>query len=241
MCLIVHKPAGVAWPLDVLRSAARKNPDGIGWMYHDGQQMRVGRYVNPNRKAYKHKLLETAAALADHEVLLHLRQATHGDVTKANCHPFKVIDGLYMMHNGVLYDEDPQGAESDTGSFIRTKLRPLLQRDRGLIYTGALMGLLESAVSSFNRLVFMDAEGWVGYVNHAEGVMYNDCWLSNTYAWGHTAPTAIMEWEKEGYGQNVIDFDYSTYPSQSIRGLDRDYYNERENEAAAFQPWKLPA
>lgn len=239
MCLIIRKPAGAAWPLEVLRSAARKNPDGIGWMYHDGLQLRVGRYVNPNRKAYKRKLFETAAALVDYEVLLHLRMATHGKVVHANCHPFKVIDGLYMMHNGVLHDEETEGVESDTAAFIRTKLRPLLERDRGLIYTGAFLGLLGGAVGSFNRLVFMDAEGWIGHVNYDEGVMHNDCWLSNTYAWGRSAPS-MPWWDQKSCGQDLIDFDYSTYPSQAIRGLDHDDDGEQE-APAAFQPWRLPA
>lgn len=238
MCLIVRKPAGVVWPLGVLRSAAKKNPDGIGWMYHDGAQLRVGRYVNPNRKAYKRKLLDVAAALVDHEVVLHLRMATHGTVSPGNCHPFKVIDGLYMMHNGVLDGEKPEGVESDTVSFIRTKLRPLLERDRGLIYMGAFMGLLEEAVGTFNRLVFMDGSGWIGHINYDQGLMYNGCWLSNTYAWGRSVPVAPW-WEEKDHLRSVVDFDYSTYPSQSIAGLDHDY--EDEHTPAAFQPWRLPS
>lgn len=116
MCLIIHKPAGRAVCPAFLENAWRRNGHGWGllqWGADGEPQVQRGMRL-PELLAAVSALPEPARAL------LHLRQATVGEVNLAMAHPFEVRPGVWLMHNGSLRHLAPrQPGHSDTAELAR--------------------------------------------------------------------------------------------------------------------------
>lgn len=182
MCLIIHKPAGLRIPAALLHAAAELNADGWGLMGFDPQgRLLLERHatIDPER------LLETEAAHVDSEFALHLRRQTRGSSGLDNVHPFRIVDGLYPMHNGTLpitaasAKESPR--RSDTWHFSAEVLRPLAQRHPGLFSDYAFIRLLELSLCPENKLALLDQrQRRIVLVNRDHGAELEGLWLSNT-------------------------------------------------------------
>ena len=99
MCLIIHKPRGAEIPADLLEAAVSLNRDGWGLMgFSPEGDLLVERHARVNLD----DILATERRYRDSEYVLHLRKRTRGAADIDNAHPFKVIDGVYMMHNGTI-------------------------------------------------------------------------------------------------------------------------------------------
>lgn len=177
MCLIVHKPAGVRIPHELLRAAARLNADGWGLMGHDAQGRRLfERHSQLDIEA----LLEAEERVAPAEVALHLRRRTRGRVDLDNTHPFEVDEGVYLMHNGTLNFDDGAAGESDTRSFAELVLRPLSRRYSGLLVDREFLRLLELSMTPQNKAVLYDfRRRRFDILNHAQGAAFEGLWLSS--------------------------------------------------------------
>jgi hypothetical protein len=167
MCLIIVKPAGIDVSKQLIASALSYNPDGIGIMYHDGKIPVIRRYLT--NKTLHSELL----ALNDYQVAIHFRQATHGRVDMANCHPFELPHSHgWLMHNGIISIRQSDKTKSDTWHFVQT--------------IGKRLQNLETIVGPSNKLVIMSKNGKIDIIG--EGVHYDGLWLSNTYAWDYPEP-----------------------------------------------------
>jgi len=104
--------------LPLFREYGRFNRDGWGIGWFDGNAATVERF--PNRADQNDRFAELIEEVRSHNVLAHVRWATHGYKCECNCHPFKHHyrgrDWL-MAHNGVVNDaiSHPM-AEGDTDS-----------------------------------------------------------------------------------------------------------------------------
>lgn len=178
MCLIVHKPAGLRIPHELLDAALRLNPDGWGLMgfQPDGELLlQRGLHIQPAQ------LIELENRLADAEYVLHLRRQTRGSSGLENTHPFKVIDGLYLMHNGTLPIEVVAPGRSDTWHFTTEVLRPLAQRYPGVLSDADFARLLELGLRSENKLALLDQRlRRIVLINRQHGAELEGLWLSNT-------------------------------------------------------------
>lgn len=210
MCLIIHKPAGKAIPDWVINSAYESNSDGIGIM-HSGT-MRKWAHLDPER--IKQELQE----LEDVELAVHFRMATDGRVNKKNAHPFKLKNGAYLMHNGILskYRTAPDAEESDTRRFIREFCNPLISKHGSIP-----RALLEPAITG-NKICIGQRDGTIS--RYGSGWLeYFGCYFSNTYAWD--APdrwSDLRDWAcglqgntrkylpKMDYSIDSEDFDHDT-------------------------------
>ena len=177
MCLIIHKPAGLRIPHDLLIAAARLNADGWGLMGHDAGGQRL---LQRHSQLEIEELLETEEELAHAEYALHLRRRTRGRIDLDNTHPFEVDEGVYLMHNGTLqFDEGPAG-DSDTRSFSELVLRPLSRRYPGLLVDREFLHLLELSLSPQNKAVLYDfPRRRFDFLNHRSGAQFEGLWLSS--------------------------------------------------------------
>lgn len=177
MCLIIHKPAGLRIPHDLLRAAIRLNGDGWGLMgvAADGRRL-LERHAQSDLGA----LLATEEHLAQAEYALHLRRRTRGRVDLENTHPFEIDEGIYLMHNGTLsFDEGPAG-DSDTRSFAELVLRPLSRRYPGLLIDREFLHLLELSLSTQNKAVLFDfPRRRFDFLNRHAGAEFEGLWLSS--------------------------------------------------------------
>ena len=102
MCLLIAmNPGACPQEMDLL-DAARNNPDGFGYAIVVGDRIVTHRGMSASKVITD--FLEDRARWSDGPAIFHARFATHGDVNKANCHPFRVggSQKTYMAHNGIL-------------------------------------------------------------------------------------------------------------------------------------------
>lgn len=178
MCVIIHKPQAAAVPADLLDAALALNTDGWGLMGFaaDGEPV-IERHAETDPQAIRQVLAAHPAG----ELVLHLRQRTRGNNSQDNAHPFKIADGLYLMHNGTLPLATRVAGRSDTWHLVNDLLRPLHRGYPGLLADPAFLALLELGLKPENKIVLMDAKaGGIAVLNRAHGAEFDGLWLSNT-------------------------------------------------------------
>jgi hypothetical protein len=180
MCLMIWQPARARFNRDDIADFWAHNPDGMGIMWVSRGRVAVRKRLPRNAEDawdfYRRHALGRNCAI-------HFRMCTHGAIDTANCHPYKVTHGIWLMHNGVLeVDTRSDPARSDTWHYVRAVLRPQLQLAPSLLYSPAWQQILAAHVGPGNRLLFLAPRGPV-VVNRHLGVEYKGAWLSNSYAW----------------------------------------------------------
>lgn len=178
MCLIIHKPRGVKIPADLLEAAVSLNRDGWGLMgFSASGELLVERHAD----VALDEILATEERHRDAEYVLHLRKRTRGAANADNAHPFKVTDGVYLMHNGTLKLEPRVAGMSDSWHFVTDILRPLAQRREGILLDNALHKLLEITLRPENKLALLHYPSRrIVLINRAHGAELDELWLSST-------------------------------------------------------------
>lgn len=205
MCVIFHKPAGVAVSELSLRNAHRVNNDGFGFMYFNPEDKRIHTFKGLVKDV--NTIIEYAKDLTEFEVCYHFRIKTHGVVADSTCHPFQVTNkethgsDIFFMHNGVISGMQSSAVESDTQMFNKNILFPLLEKNPGFLKTEACKILIEKMLGTGNKLCFMDTDGEVIKFNAQLGDTYEGMWVSNKNFVPYTAPpsTRTNRWSDEDY------------------------------------------
>jgi hypothetical protein len=189
MCLLVLKPAGIRLPTsEEIHRAWTRNKDGGGFSFRDKDgtlSMCKGIFCVQSMVLSMEKFL-----CVEREAVIHLRYSTHkGDKTK-NCHPHRIGDGGMGVcsHNGII-DIDHRSGESDTRSYVRQIITPLMT-DLGGRITPALALVLGRDIGRGNKLVITPQEGVSVIVNEDEGVWQDGLWWSNRSAFA-SAPVSL--------------------------------------------------
>lgn len=148
MCLIIRKPPGRRVPAEFLEHVWQRNSHGWGAFHLAAQQ------VESARGMALAELLDYNAGLPlESEVHLHLRRATYGAINEAMTHPYRVRDGLLLMHNGSIHPLAPADrAVSDSAELAR-----LLADLLGGLDDGQARALLRT--DGFRRLTAPLVEG----------------------------------------------------------------------------------
>ncbi len=162
MCLIIHKPAGRVLCEAFLEDALRHNPDGWGLARVRAGELQVCRGLAPQALLAANARLER-----DEEAYLHLRKATSGEVSPEMAHPFLVLPGLALMHNGTLQELCPaSGPLSDTAVLARHLAEVVgavaLERRAAYIRSEGFRALMALAVRD-SFVLLLDAQGAVRY------------------------------------------------------------------------------
>lgn len=92
MCVIIVKKQGLRVPMEVLKSSARINPDGLGIVWLDDYRVSY-------HKSNEYNLLDTTRPF-----IAHFRYATIGAVNRSNTHPFVCGSNTneLLMMNGTI-------------------------------------------------------------------------------------------------------------------------------------------
>lgn len=164
----------------LLSSIYQSNSDGLGLMFPSARGTVEVRKSLPKSEEAALKFLKRYLPKDDREVALHARYATHGDTNKGNCHPY-ATDGGMLMHNGVLSIGNKEDeTKSDTWHFCRAYLDGTAH---ALMDNEVWRAELGKMIGPGNRFVFLGRDGRMHVINKNTGVVYNDLWFSNTYAW----------------------------------------------------------
>ena len=196
MCLIIHKPKGATIEKWILESAKEYNPDGIGIMANSSSE----RFL----KIATDKVYDKINGLDN--AVIHFRMATHGAVDIANCHPFKLHGGIFLMHNGIMnsYNPPKDSKDSDTATFVKEFCNP------SIAVNGKLnLKLFESAMTG-QVMALMHRHGRI--TRHGNFHDYEGCYYSNHYAWDSPA---TWKYSDTKYPANYA----SNYPALPYHGV----------------------
>lgn len=177
MCLIIYRPEGVELDEEMLLAAGRQNSDGVGLMWCRDGVIHTRRSMDTTKVF---KFMREAGS--DIPIAIHFRFATHGTKTLDNCHPFRVTDDVYMMHNGVLPVYDKGKVLSDTATYARRVLRPVVEGRTELFDDPAFRMLVEMSAGSSNKFLFMKNDGATGeyfWANEGLGTWRDKVWYSS--------------------------------------------------------------
>ena len=175
MCIIFYKEAGKDIKEDWLDNSAESNPDGFGLSYIDSEKG-LTTYHTMNYKEFKKEYFRLESNQKDTSFILHFRKNTHGSNSFDNCHPF-TVGGLAVFHNGVIThcSPDKDDKRSDTRIFCEDVLGGL---QNGWFDNETVLDLLEVYIGG-SKLVVMDSEGSVTFLNEKSGHWVDGIWCSN--------------------------------------------------------------
>lgn len=230
MCLIIYSSKGNVPARADFYEAANDNPDGIGVMSADGIRKFLGKKAT--KKAWKY-----VQSLAGMPFGIHFRWATHGEITRANCHPFKVPGIGFAMHNGILWTSTlATKEESDTAIFCRDFLPSY-----GEMLGATWRADVEKSIGLGNKLLVMSDDGRTFRLcnEHAGEWLDGGLWFSNTYS-VVSDPTVKASWRRyaayspggeRGYGWQdpYTAATRGTYPTLASEMLDDDWQ----------EPWEV--
>ena len=155
-----------------------KNSDGLGAMYANKSGLKVVKTL-PKNAADVRKFVESLPN-DDRELALHFRWRTHGEINLAQCHPYPVIEGTALMHNGILDTGNKADVtKSDTWHFIADYLAKMSADNLHCPKVTEMIGEYIGA----NKFAIMSADGRLTVINKDQGVAYDGVWYSNVYAW----------------------------------------------------------
>lgn len=180
MCILIHHPVGSVLTDAHFEDFYDRNPDGFGAIVNNSHGVQVIKHVGT--------LEEVQQLYRDHvmgyDAVIHMRWRTHGDINLDNCHPYEVVPGMWMSHNGILStgnSADP--TRSDTWHYIQNFLRPILLENPELIHVPAFQTYIGNHIGYNNKFGFMTDDGRSVIINRGAGIEHQGVWFSNTYAW----------------------------------------------------------
>lgn len=229
MCIIMHKPANVAFPDEaILKNCWDNNPDMGGFMYAYNNKV----YIKKGYKTWEtfNKALKNVRKVIGDKVpyVCHFRISTQGYDTSC-CQPFPLSENMNRLkkqktdcnigiaHNGIL-DITSDGARdySDTMKFITDYLANII-RSYDWFKDKRTNKLIENLIDG-SRLAILDKNGHCEHMGKGWVEDYG-CFFSNsTYSYSK------VKW-------NYVPSGSSLYVG--VYRHDRSYFqNKRENEEA---------
>jgi hypothetical protein len=138
---------------------------------------------------------------------------TDGAISLDNAHPYHVLGGVHMMHNGILSKFRPaaNSKKSDTATFVDEVVRPLLvEKGEAFVNTPEFAREMEKHTSMSNKLAFITPEKFIIIEPQFWAKTLSGLQVSNTYAYSVDNPTH--------YGR-----DYTVHRNVSFKAGDGKY------------------
>lgn len=185
MCLLMWKPAKVTLTRRDVYDYVENNPDGFGVLWRD-EAGKILSYKMLGGKKQIWRAYQKYAAGRD--AALHWRYNTAGTNSLPNTHPFEIIPGLWMMHNGVLSCQS-DAERSDTWYFAHDIMQRELVNHPERIEDETWLKAMKDVIGAGNRLLFWrDGQAEPSIVGESDGLWHKGAWYSNTYAWSRDNP-----------------------------------------------------
>jgi hypothetical protein len=220
MCIAIYKPAGKTLCWDSLKNCFEENPDGAGFMFIDPNRtgvhrLRIHKGFMSFSQFYTHyKLWESRCP--NSPFVLHFRYATHGLTNAPMCHPFKLKEGIGLVHNGILqmptqtlpvFDKcrEPHDHESDTAWWCDVYFKYFSWKT---FADPQFKSETETFIGQYNKLIIMNWQGKVEIYNEGKGNWSAGIWYSN-YDWVPPVRSANRAQSFGYYGHGWPNDDYA--------------------------------
>lgn len=222
MCVIIHRPAALEIPFNKLKVACQKNNDGFGISVFDRGKLEIRRVWEPkgNDPELLAKMLEEAK---DHEVFVHLRLRSVGNISIDNVHPFLFIDEdnrqYALMHNGTMQDYNRGKGRTDSEVFAQEIVKPLVnnwKNDNPLLDEDFKRLVRNFAgVGTYNKIVVMNNLGSSVIVNKDAGCeVIPGVWASNAHSFEDYASYSYGK----GGSSSTVPFRSTTQSTGTTKG-----------------------
>lgn len=173
MCIAIVKPKNKIIPREVLQTCAEANPDGMGFAFCKDDKVYICKWVDDFDKFYEYySKVETTS-----NMLIHFRIATHGEVCKDNCHPFKLNNRMALVHNGII---SGYGSKTDNVSDTRDFIDKVIGKISYKQWYNPAFRELVGKVIGYSKLGILDKTGRYFIVNEQKGVWDDGVWYSNS-------------------------------------------------------------
>lgn len=183
-----HRPTSGSPNKKYLIEAMEQNPDGVGfcWWDKDTFQWEVYKDVKMTRK----EMLERVDRLEEMNTpwAVHFRWSTGGQIDTKNCHPFKIGDGEYLMHNGTLPVQPRSKARSDTWQFA------MCLKTVGSHHLNKMMPVLNGVTSGSRMLYMTRSESGYQYEMTGSWTQTKDGHYSNTRCFFKKQKQVVQVW-----------------------------------------------
>jgi len=245
MCIIVYKPIGIELPTkETLKTCFDNNPDGAGFMYRKGREIRIRKGYMKFESFYRalRNIDGVKGGITNTDLLMHFRIATHGTIEPGQTHPFPVSQSYTdlvrekitvkqaLAHNGILTayapPEEVASVMSDTMWFIAQNAADIqTPLKNGVNGKFVLMDTKETVVYGQFTL-----EAGVYYSNESYQTDYRNLWYGGVYGAGFTSygkyePVFKSSWKKN---KNLFSYDKKTEKAS--------YY--RKNTKCDYTDWE---
>lgn len=227
MCVIIYKSQGTVLDLETLFDAYTMNPDGIGIAYRKDNRVFCEKGLSFDDLCMW--------AHGNRELLVHLRYATHGEVSDLMCHPFPVTTHEksfdydvfsftedILMHNGIISNYGDK-YESDTLQFTRDCLAYI----KGHANRVRLLKTLNSKFA----LMSPSKISLVGSFEDYQGAKWSNLYFLHRYSIADDISNVpLCDWDDEDLENFYRGYDYdvkSTNENRGNRVTNRGVFNSR--------------
>lgn len=251
MCIIVVKDKNKPLPKkEYLKNCFENNPDGMGFMYlkHNKVIIDKGYMTYKSFEKRYDKLCKKFNNFKDLPLIMHFRIGTAGANSKENTHPYPISDDkrdlhktytktdLGVVHNGIIYDYNPQKHQkdiNDTQNFIMNYLYPLYKNWSTFYKNENILKGISSITDS--KFAFLDRYGKIRLVGEFEtdedGILYSNSNYKNNWYYDYRYMYKDKYYYPVEYNttNDTYDYDLQLEPNwyYSIRGGEMTLVGER--------------
>lgn len=222
MCVIIHVEAKKSVSWKQLEACYNGNRDGWGIMWARDGKLHTVKEVS-SFSAFGNVWKDVPR---DVERAIHFRIKTHGEINKANCHPFLAAENIGFMHNGFIDTYMIDARMSDTYNFVEHELKPVIAAWPNFMDDPTFVDLLEK-VTGWSKLLLMDATGKVVRVRDRSWTEKNGIYFSNSNTLSYSS------YKSGNYDSGWWDRNKHNYKSHD-RNYD-NYYSELDEDMTQFK------
>ena len=160
--------------LEGIENAWARNKDGAGVSYfQDVMQIEKGYF---DKDVFKNRV-EEILYNTEHDVIIHLRNASVGNISVDNSHPFYMSKkDMALIHNGTIRHIDTEKNQTDSQAMAEL----LDGLPYGFEYNDGYDELIEDYIG-YSKLVIMRDDGTTRIYNEYLGEQVHNVWFSNDY------------------------------------------------------------
>jgi hypothetical protein len=171
VCLALSKPAGKKLEKAAMQRAYTANHDGCGFAVRIKGQVLIEKGLWSFEEFWARIL-----PYMQYDAIIHFRMASMGTVNAENCHPFALVGGGALIHNGHMQAYGTL-SQSDTSQWVEHVLNPLLRTYPDALSQPTIQTLLADSIG-YSKMVLLTAKDTL-ILNEETGHAKGGIWYSN--------------------------------------------------------------
>jgi len=173
MCYILALKPSHDFTKIQLSNAYNNNKDNAGFAYVKEEKVIVHR----GYRSFENFYSAYSSVGIDCPRLIHFTNINKEELkTRANCHPFEIItNDLCMAHAGPVFGFNNTDNNTEAKLLVNEVIKPLMvDKTYKYVRNSHIRWLLDEAVGSSNKMVFLDKDGMFTIINPQAGYFERD-------------------------------------------------------------------